>query len=43
MRPACAPSNPYDEDKDPDLYRAWDKGADEAGINDIYTNGELSE
>lgn len=34
-----SPSNPYDEDREPQLYRGWDDGATSAGWNDIYTNG----
>lgn len=40
--PKYAPRNPYDEEKQVDLCEAWDEGADEAGINSRYTNGELS-
>ncbi len=41
-KPVYSPSNPYDEDEHPDLYRGWDAGATSAGWNDIYTNGVLN-
>lgn len=39
--PLYAPNNPYDEDKEPEMYQAWDEGADEAGISTRYNNGVL--
>jgi hypothetical protein len=40
--PHHAPSNPYNEDTQPELYWAWDEGADEAGISTMYCNGILT-
>ena len=41
-QPKYAPNNPFDEEKDPDLWDAWEEGAVAAGITKIYTNGELN-
>lgn len=41
MKPQYAPDNPYDEEIEKELYEQWDCGADDAGICDIYENGEL--
>jgi hypothetical protein len=40
-KPLYAPSNPYDDDSQPDLHAGWDDGAFSAGICDIYHNGVL--
>ncbi len=40
-KPLYAPSNPYDEETEPDLCQAWENGAISAGVCEIYTNGVL--
>lgn len=40
-KPLYAPSNPFDEGTQKDLYDGWEDGADSAGINEIYYNGVL--
>ena len=42
-RPIYAPDNPYDEETQKAEYEAWDDGAYDAGICQIYNNGELLE
>lgn len=40
-KPHHAPSNPYDDEEEPDKFEGWDDGAYSAGICDIYYNGVL--
>jgi hypothetical protein len=42
-RPRYAPTNPYDDGTEVDLFEGWEDGAYSAGICDIYTNGILHE
>lgn len=41
LRPRYAPTNPYDLDTQKDEREAWDNGADDAGMCELYYNGEL--
>lgn len=43
LLPRYAPDNPYDEESQKAEYDAWDDGAYDAGICQIYNNGELIE
>lgn len=40
-KPHTAPRNPYNEETNPDAFNGWEEGAIEAGICEIYTNGNL--
>ena len=40
-RPLHAPRNPYDDEKQPELYQGWEDGAIEAGLLINYHNGVL--
>jgi hypothetical protein len=41
QKPRYAPQNPYDFETDEELHDAWNDGADEAGMMEIYHNGVL--
>ena len=44
-RPHNAPRNPYssyNDDGEVELHEGWERGAFDAGINEIYTNGKLN-
>ena len=41
LRPNYPPTNPYDDVTQSDLYEAWETGAIDAGICEIYNNGVL--
>jgi hypothetical protein len=43
QKPTYAPRNPYDEETQKAEYDAWDNGADDAGMIQLYNNGELIE
>jgi hypothetical protein len=42
-QPLYAPSNPYNCREQPIEYQAWDDGAYDEGLYDIYTNGILGQ
>jgi hypothetical protein len=42
MKPPVSPTNPYDDCDEPEEHEAWERGAIDAGICDIYTNGVLN-
>jgi hypothetical protein len=42
-KPYHSPINPYDDEKEPSLHEEWERGATDAGWNDIYYNGVLKE
>lgn len=41
-KPYHSPSNPFDQENEPECYEAWEEGATSAGWNEIYTNGVLN-
>ncbi len=41
QQPLWAPSNPYDDKTESQLFEGWEDGAWAAGIAEIYTNGKL--
>lgn len=41
VRPHVSPRNPYSDEEEPELHGAWEDGAIDAGITEIYENGIL--